>query len=182
MSRFTLIGRWSLALVVALVALGASFGSTFAAPAGPQARAERGYRRLERALKVEQQRLTTQDERLNRATMHAGKIDALIAKLKAKGKDTAALEQAVAAFRSGIANARVEWQAASDTLAGHGGFDASAKVDDAAQAEATLKDAHAHMQQVHEIMRGAYRDLHAAVAAYRKANREAAEPPAPPAP
>ena len=120
--------------------------------------------------------------RLKNAGQYAGKIDELIAKLKAKGKDTAALEQAVAAFRSGIAQARAEWQAASATLSTHAGFDAAGKVTNADQARATLKDAHGHMEQAHTIAHAAYEKLHAAIVAYRKAHREVKEPVAPPQP
>jgi hypothetical protein len=137
---------------------------------------------LTRAYKLEQQRLRLQDVRLKTASQYAGKIDQLIAKLKAKGQDTAALEQAVAAFRTGITQARAEWQAASATLATHAGFDGAGKVTNADQARATLKDAHGHMEQAHTIARGAYQKLHAAIAAYRKAHRELKEPAAPPQP
>ena len=120
--------------------------------------------------------------RLKNADQHAGKLDRLITKLKAKGQDTAALEQAVAAFRTDIAKARAEWQAASDALDTHAGFDNDGKVTDADQAHATVKDAHSHMEQAHTIARGAFEHLHAAVVAYRKAHRDVKEPVAPPQP
>ncbi len=170
--------RWTLALLVALVAVGMSFGSASAAPAKPTPTTPANAA-LSRTYKIEQGRLKLQDTRLKNADKHAGKLDQLIAKLKAKGQDTAALEQAVATFRTDIANARAEWQAASATLATHAGFDADGKVTNADQARATLKDAHGHMEQVHAIARGAYQKLHAALVAYRKAHREVKEPVAP---
>ncbi len=88
----------------------------------------------------------------------------------------------MAAFRTGIAMARAEWQVASATLAAHTGFDGAGKVTNADQARATLKDAHGHMEQAHTIARGAYEKLHAAIVAYRKAHREVKEPVAPPQP
>jgi chromosome segregation ATPase len=154
-----------------------TIGSASAAPAKPVA--DKANAALSRRYKEEQQRLKLQDARLNRAAEYAAKVDSIIAKLKAKGKDTAALEQAVAAFRAGIAQARAEWQAASDTLSTHSGFDADGKVSDADQARATLKSAHEHMQSAHTIARGAYKSLHEAIVAYRKANREVKEPVAP---
>ena len=178
-SRFS---RWTLALLVALVAVGISFGSASAAPAAGTGGPTKADLALSRMYKAEQQRLKLQDARLKNAGQYAGKIDSLIAKLKAKGKDTAALEQAVAAFRTGIAQARGEWQAASATLATHAGFDGSGKLINADQARATLKDAHSHMEQAHTIARGAYKKLHEAIVAYRKAHREMKEPVAPPQP
>ena len=173
--------RWTLALLIALVAVGMSFGSAAAAPAKPTP-PNPANAALSRTYKLEQDRLKLQNVRLNNAGQHAGKIDALIAKLKAKGQDTAALEQAVAVFRAEMAKARAEWQAASATLAAHVGFDAAGKVTNADQARATLKDAHDHMEQTHSIARGAYEKLHAAIVAYRKAHREVQEPVAPPQP
>ncbi|HEU5101215.1 MAG TPA: hypothetical protein VFU22_19460 [Roseiflexaceae bacterium] len=176
MSQIARLSRWTLAVLVALVAVGMSFGSASAAPANPAAKQDAA---LSRKYNEQKQRLKLQDVRLNRALEYATKIDSLIAKLKAKGKDTASLEQAVAAFRDGIARARAEWQAASDTLTAHAGFDAAGKVVNADQARATLKSAHEHMENTHTIARDAYKSLHAAVAAYRKANRQVKEPVAP---
>ncbi len=174
--------RWTLALLVALVAVGMSFGSASAAPVPPSGGTAKAELALSRTYKAEQKRLKLQDARLKRATDYATKIDSLIAKLKAKGKDTAALEQAVAAFRSGIAQARAEWQADRATLATHAGFDADGKVSNADQARTTLKDAHSHIEQVRTIARATYEKLHTAIAAYRKAHREVAEPVTPPQP
>ena len=171
--------RWTLALLIALVAVGMSFGSASAAPAAPTGGTTKAELALSRAYKAEQDRLKLQDARLKRAADYATKIDSLIAKLKGKGQDTAALEQAVVAFRTGVAQARTEWQAASVTLATHTGFDGAGKVTNTDQAHATLKDAHGHMEQAHTIARAAYEKLHAAIAAYRKAHRGVAEPVAP---
>ena len=177
MFRIARFSRWTLALLVALVAVGMTAGSASAAPAGGAA--DKQNAALSRRYKEQQQRLKLQDARLNRAVEYAAKIDTMIAKLKAKGKDTAVLEQSVAAFRAGIAQARAEWQAASGILATHAGFDAAGKVSNADQARATLKGAHEHLESTHTIARGAYKSLHEAIAAHRKANREVKEPVAP---
>jgi hypothetical protein len=171
--------RWTLALLVALVAVGISFGSASAAPANRPTTPKPANAALPRTYKLEQNRLMIQDIRLKNAVLHADKLDQLIARLKAKGQDTAVLEQAVAAFRADIATARAEWQAASTTLATHTGFDNNGKVTNADQARATLKDAHSHMEQTHTIARSAYQKLHTAIVAYRKAHREVKEPLAP---
>jgi multidrug efflux pump subunit AcrA (membrane-fusion protein) len=178
-SRFS---RWTLGLLVALVAVGISFGSASAAPANKPATPKPANAALARTYKFEQNRLKIQAMRLKNADLYAGKIDGLITKLKAKGRDTAALEQAVAAFRTDIAQARAEWQAAEAILATHAGFDNDGKVTNADQARATLKDAHSHMQQARTIAHHAYEKLHAAIVAYRKAHREVKEPVAPPQP
>jgi uncharacterized protein YhaN len=182
MSRSLRFSRWALTLIVALVAVGMSVGSASAAPRGRPDSPPKDKPRLEYAYKLAQQRLQIQDLRLKRADDYAGKIDALVAKLKGKGQDTAKLEQAVAAFRSAMASAGQEWQTASDILTAHAGFDGQGKVTDATQAAATLKDAHSHMQQASKIGGGAYKDLRAAIVSYRKAHRAVVEPAAPPSP
>src|ERR1043165_2660957 len=91
----TMIARFSrttLALLIALVAVGMSFGSVSAAPAKP-APPSSANAALSRPYKLEQERLKVQDMRLKNADKYAGKIDELIAKLKAKGQDTTALDQ-----------------------------------------------------------------------------------------
>jgi hypothetical protein len=180
MLRIAHYSRWMLALIVALAAFGMSLGSASAAPASAGNAAGAGPNaRLAAQLRVERQRLKVQDIRLKRADEFAGKIDALIAKLKAKGQDTTALEQAVASFRTGMASARAEWQAASDTLATHAGFDDAGKVTDVTAARATLKDAHGHMEQAHTIGKLAFRDLRTTLIAYRKAHRGTPVTPTP---
>jgi hypothetical protein len=171
--------RWILALLAALVAVGMSFGSASAAPTSKPATPNPTHTALTRAYRLEQARLRIQDVRLTNAGKHADRIDQLIARLQSNGKDTAALEQAVAAFRAGIAQARTEWQAASATLTTHAGFDDTGKVTDADQARATLKDAHDHMAQAHTLGHAAYQQLHAAMVAYRKTHRGVTEPVAP---
>jgi hypothetical protein len=106
----------------------------------------------------------------------------VIATAKAKGKDTSALEQALATFRQKLATARTAWQSASDTLATHAGFDAQGKVTDAATARETLKSARSAMLSAHATVVGARVELRQALAAFRKANRGVVIPDAPPVP
>jgi hypothetical protein len=178
-SRFN---RWTLALLAALFAVGIGLGSASAAPATKPTTPASANAALSHTYKLEQERLRLQDARLKNADQYAGKIDQLITRLQAKNQNTTALEQAVAAFRASIAQARAEWQAASATLAAHAGFDATGLVTNAEQAGATLKTAHGHLEQTHAIARGAYAKLHAAIVLYRRAHHEVIEPVAPPQP
>jgi hypothetical protein len=123
-----------------------------------------------------------QSERLKRTDQFADKFETMIAKLQAKGQDTAALEQALTTFRAAIEQAYTEWSAAKSALDTHAGFGANRKVTDADQARATLQDAHDHMEQAHAIAKAAFRDLRTAFVAYRKTHRRVPEVPAPPQP
>ena len=176
MYRLHCLSRWILALMIALLASGMSLGYAAAAPAGGAPRADK---KLAQMYRLEQQRLRVQGQRLTKAAAFAAKFDQLIAKFKAKGQDTAALEQTVAAYRSAIERARGEWTAAQSALGTHAGFDSDGKVTNADQARATLQDAHSHMKQAHTIAKGALKDLRRAFAAFRKAHRGVPAIPAP---
>lgn len=170
--------RFTIALLVALMAIAATVGSAFAAP-GPGNQPPANPAGLTRAYREQQARLKLQDLRLKHAAEFAGKVEAMVAKLKAQGKDTAALERALAEYRAAIERARSEWQAAAATLAKHAGFGDDGKVTNADQARATLKDAHGHMEQTHKIAHEAFVALRKAMAEFRKANRGTPELPQP---
>lgn len=172
------IRRWTLAMLVALVALAATAGSALAAPPAPKDPAANNAR-LAQAFRHQQQRLAGQAERLKRADEFAGKVEALIAKAKGNGKDTAKLEQALATFRAALGEARAEWQAAADVLKTHAGFGDDGKVTDAEAARATVKAAHDHMQAAHDKAKGGFKALREALKAFRQANRAQQTPTVP---
>ncbi|HRC76153.1 MAG TPA: hypothetical protein PLO33_10780 [Kouleothrix sp.] len=177
MASIVRIRRFAIALLVALAAISATVGSALAA--APATTPSAGQSALAQRYHTEQDRLKVQDLRLQRAADFAAKVDALVAKAKAKGKDTAALEAALASYRAAIVSARAEWQAASDALAAHAGFDAAGKVTDAAQALATVQSAHEHMAQAHTLAHGAFVAMRKALADFRKANRSLTQPQLP---
>jgi len=170
--------RWVLALVIAMVAVGLNFGHAAAAPASGAAKPGANVK-LTQMYRAAQLRLRVQGERLRRVDLFAGKLDALVAKLQARGQDTAALEQALASFRASIEQARAEWNAAKSILDSPAGFGTGGKVTDADQARATLQAARGHMEQAHAIAKGALRELRAAFVAYRKAHHRVPQVPAP---
>ena len=170
--------RWILALMIAMVAVGLSFGHAAAAPASGAGKPGANVK-LTQKYRVAQLRLRVQGERLKRVELFAGKFETLIAKLEAKGQDTAALEQALTAFRAAIEQAYTEWSAAKSALDTHAGFGADGKVTNATQARATLQNAHDHMEQAHAIAKAAFRNLRTAFIAYRKTHRNVPQVPAP---
>lgn len=192
MRTFTAARQLSIALLAALIAIAASLGSAFAAPSSerqpPPSATQPPARptppavpanQLARTYREEQQRLKLQDVRLKGAVEFATRIEKVIAQLKSKGKDTTALEAAVASYRTGITNARAQWQIAADALAAHAGFDANGKVTDADQARATLKSAHSAMEQARKTAHDAFVALRKALAEARKANRTMPKLPEP---
>ncbi|MEI8164833.1 MAG: hypothetical protein WCG26_00580 [Chloroflexales bacterium] len=172
-------GRWPLALMVALLSLSVGWEQTFAAPGTSQ---DSKTTVIERNYATAQAHLKLQDTALTRFGAFADKLAEVIATAQAKGKDTTALEQALATFRQKLEAARATWQTASDTLTSHAGFDAQGKVTDAATARETLKSARTAMQSAHTTVLSARTELRQALTAFRKANRTVVTPDAPPAP
>lgn len=171
--------RWAFGLLVAVVAISVSVGSASAAPRTPN-RDNRERVRLERAYNEEQARLKAQEAWLKRANEFSTKVNTRIAELKNRGEETATLEQALAAFNGGIAQARDHWNLANGTLATHAGFDAQGNVTNVDQARATIQAARQHLQQARQVARAAMLQLRAAFAKYRQAHPRTPlpEPPA----
>ncbi|MEI8307697.1 MAG: hypothetical protein WCF99_11615 [Chloroflexales bacterium] len=163
--------RWPLALLVAIFSLSIGWSSALAAPK------DNGSKVLVREYARAKKSLLLQDQRLTRMGTFADRVAAVITKAQAKGKDTTAIEQALATFRQQLTSARADWQTASSALVNHTGFDAQGKVTDAVAASATVKTARETMVQVHTTMEGAVKTLRTALKTFRKANSHAASLP-----
>jgi hypothetical protein len=123
----------------------------------------------------EQEWLKLQQTRLDETAQIVEKTQAYIAAQKAKGKDTAALEAALATFQKQITTAQASHKTAADLLSAHAGFDASGKVIDPEQAHQTLTSVHQSLSDAHQILQQAGQDLRQAIKTYRDANEPAAK-------
>jgi hypothetical protein len=167
----------------AIIALGVlMIGFVFATGTAAAAPRDNVNPRLERAYKAQQERLRRQDYHLKRADEFAARMDEFIANQQAKGRDTAALEQAVVNFRAGMADARAFWNEASAVLTAHAGFDDAGRVTNVEQARATLRTAHGHLVDASLAGREAALELRKAIRAYRQANPAPEMPQVPAAP
>ena len=126
---------------------------------------------LENLLKREQILINNQQQRLTLSDEAVPAAHQWIADLQAEGKDTTALQTALAAFQAGIGQAQTSFDAAKQALDTHAGFDASGKVTNATQALKTLVDAGRAERQFHLTITQATIDARAAVRAYRQANQ-----------
>ncbi len=165
--------RWPLALLAALFSLSIGWSSALAAPK------DKVNKALEQSLVRAKKSLLLQDAHLTRVAAFADKVATAIDKAKEKGKDTTAIEQALATFRQQIAAARADWQAASSALSTHDGFDGQGKVTNAETARATIKTARDAMLKAHNTVKSAGKTMRDALKAFRKANRTTGAPDVP---
>ena len=119
---------------------------------------------LENALRRAKNAAQEQQKRFEIADRVVAKTTELINELKQDGKDTAALEAALAAYVRAIAEARALHEKAVAILASPAGFDANGKVVNPQQAAETIRAAE-------QALRDAHRKLVAASAEFRKATR-----------
>jgi hypothetical protein len=112
-----------------------------------------------------------QSERFPKLEERTGKIRARIDELKGRGKDTSALEAALASYEGKVGEAQVLHDEAVATLSTHTGFDADGKVTDAAAARETLKSAGEKMREAHRLLRPALEELLKALREFRRDNR-----------
>lgn len=168
MSTFKTLNRWMLKLAGGLLAAGLVAGlallPAYAAgspdtgtPPGPLNTA------LSNLYQREQNWLGVQSNTLTDANTIAVNMQNWINTLKSQGKDTAALEAALAAFNGQIATAQSAHDTASGVLSAHAGFDGSGQVTERAQAVTTLRQAYQSLQQAHLTLVSAAVNLRLAV-------------------
>jgi hypothetical protein len=153
----------SLALVVALVVLGAT-------PALATPTTQDGQR-LENLLQREQILLAKQQDRLAMANNVVAKTQEWVDVLKGEGKDVSALQSALADYQSAIAVAAPFLDTAKTTLDARAGFDAAGQVTDRSDALKTIVDAGKAERQFHLTITPAALTFRAAVLAFRQANK-----------
>jgi CHASE1-domain containing sensor protein len=161
--------RWTRWFAVALtfVLLFSSFGVTAAAGRSPLASQETRNAELERNYQLRKQQLRSVDEMLQRGERRAAEISQLIQRAKAEGKNTTALQQALADYRAKLISAQAAWRAAAAKLAAHVGFTDAGKVSNTDQAAATMRAAGAYLESSYLTLRGAEDALNRALAVRR---------------
>ena len=138
--------------------------------------------RLEKEYQREQEWLTRQQANLTKANVLVTKVQNFINVQNAAGKDTTALQQALAVFQQQLITAQAAHHTAATILSNHAGFDANGKVTDAAQARQTLLDARQSLRDARRTLMQGTRDLHRAIKEYRAANKKSVPAATPAAP
>ena len=109
-------------------------------------------------------------ERMGKVETVIDRVQNLIDRATAKGKDASAVQTALNAFKDAVKNAQPIYESMKGVINSHQGFDANGAVTDLAKALETVKDMHAKILAVKTAMNGTGQALHQAVLAFRAAN------------
>ncbi len=101
------------------------------------------------------------------------KLQKMIDKAAANGKDVTAVQAALDAFEAALKSAKPTYESMSGIVNSHQGFDANGKVTDAEKAKATVQDMRAKLKELKSAMGGTGKALREALKAFREANKPA---------
>ena len=170
-SIIILAGMLAGALALAFPGAVQAQGTNPPVPTDDAERQARQVERLERAYQRELKALEAQADRLGEAEARAEEFAGRIADLKSKGKDTSALEEALADFKDVLKEARTTHDEAAGILKTHAGFDAQGKVTDIEQARETVREAEKLLREARRDLRPALRKLARAFREFIRDNR-----------
>ena len=109
-------------------------------------------------------------ERMGRTDEFVAKVQKLIDRAKANGKDVSAVQAALDAFETALKNAHPIYESANGIVNSYQGFDSNGKVTDAEKAKETVKAMHEKLKEIRDAMNGTGKTLHEAIKAFREAN------------
>ena len=171
-----------IAIVAALAAASLPLVSVFAAgesdPPPPQ-----GVVTNERLEKVWARQLRMYEKIGNgfdRSDGFVGKVQDLIDKAGANGKDVSAVQSALDAFNEALKDAHPVYESGKGIVNSHQGFDRDGKVTDPEKAKETVKSMGEKLKEIKDAMDGTGRALREAIRDFREANpRPERTPPTP---
>jgi hypothetical protein len=109
-------------------------------------------------------------ERMGRADEFIERVQRLIDRAEANGKDASAVQAALDAFAAAVKEANPIYESMKGIVNSHQGFDDNGKVTDPAKAKATVQSMHEKMLEIKTILNGTGRALREAIRAFREAN------------
>jgi hypothetical protein len=98
------------------------------------------------------------------------KVQKLIDRAKANGKDVSAVQAALDAFKAAVKEAQPIYESIKGLINSHQGFDSNGKVTDPEKAAETVKAMHEKFKEIRDAMNGTGKVLHEAIKAFRQAN------------
>lgn len=162
-----------IALVAALAVASLPFVSVSAAgaydPPVPEEK-QLSNERLERVWARQLRIYERMGKRFDREDEFIARVQKLIDRAKANGKDVSAVQTALDAFEAALKDAHPIYESAKGIVNSHQGFDENGKVTDAARAQETVNAMRAKFKEFKDAMGGTGRALHEAIRDFREAN------------
>src|SRR6266496_2656670 len=109
-------------------------------------------------------------ERMGRVDEFTAKVQRLIDRAKANGKDVSAVQAALDAFEAQWKAAKPTYESIKGIVNSHQGFDSNGKVTDPEKAKATVKEMHEKFKEIRDTLNGTGKALRQAIKAFREAN------------
>ena len=106
----------------------------------------------------------------DRADAFVEKVQMLIDKASANGKDVSAVQAALDDFEQALKDAHPIYESAKGIINSHQGFDDDGNVTDIEKAKETVKSMGGKLREIKAAMDGTGRALHDAIKAFREAN------------
>jgi hypothetical protein len=127
--------------------------------------------KLERLWSHQQQVHERQARMLDGAQALIRKVEGVIQRAEANGKDTTALQAALDRFVGAVAEAERIHAQAAEIIAAHSGFDAAGQVTDVEQAKRSVEALSEKLQQFRSTLPPAFKALQAALREFQSSNR-----------
>jgi hypothetical protein len=115
-------------------------------------------------------RQLTAYHRLGKLDQFIERIQKLIDRASANGKDVSAVQAALDAFAEAWKDARPTYESMNGIVNSHQGFDDSGKVTDPEKAKETVRKMHDKFKEIRTTLDGTARELRDAIKAFRQAN------------
>ncbi|MFN8433253.1 MAG: hypothetical protein U0V18_04505 [Anaerolineales bacterium] len=173
----SVISRIVLAVLVAALTFAAiPVTSAYAADDTPPAKGELTDEKMEEIWARASQAFERLGKAFEDTDAYIAKIQSMIDKAAANGKDVSSLQSALDAYKAALVASKPAYEQLATTMEAHAGFDANGKVTDSETAKATLKQVRDEMKALKESMGGTFKALREAVKAFREANKPTKEP------
>ena len=159
------------ALILALGLAAMPFMSVFAAGANdptppPPSTGQIRTMRLERVW-ARQLRIYN---RMGRVDDFVERVQKLIDRAKANGKDVSGVQAALDAFKAAAKDAQPIYESIKGIINSHSGFDSNGQVTDPEKAKETVQAMHDKFKEIRDAMNGTGKALREAIRAFRQAN------------
>jgi hypothetical protein len=159
---FALIAALGLAVMPFLSVSAAGAKDPTPPPSAGQIRTERLERVWARQLRIYEQMGRT-DELIE-------KVQKLLDRAKANGKDVSAVQAALDAFKAAAKEAQPIYESIKGIVNSHQGFDSNGKVTDLEKAKETVQSMHDKFKEIRDTMNGTRKALRDAIRTFRQAN------------